>query len=66
MDMAPGTEAQLDVSTASGTHPRKHIRYNAQVWNSHRPLIERLYLDEDQPLSKIMTLLENDHDFRPW
>jgi hypothetical protein len=66
MDMASDTEAQLDVLTASGIHPRKHIRYNAQVWNSHRLLIERLYLDEDQSLSKIMTLLENDHDFRPW
>jgi hypothetical protein len=46
--------------TPPGTNPSSL----SHIWESHRPIIKKLYFDEYKPLKKVMEIMERDHNFR--
>ena len=34
------------------------------IWETHRPTIKRLYLDEDKPLKDVIAIMQRDYDHK--
>ena len=40
-------------------------RIGEDTWNLYRPQIEQLYIGHGKTLDEVMTVMANDHNFRP-
>lgn len=46
----------MDITHSEGPSP--------ETWEVHRPMIKRLYLDEDKTLPQVMEIMKRDYDFK--
>lgn len=47
--------------TQSANTKRGH--YASEVWESHKPAIKKMYIDEGKPLREVIKTMEKDHNF---
>jgi hypothetical protein len=54
----------LDPNGTTGQDsPRGPRQHTASEWQSKRSLIKRLYIDLDKPLTQVMAIMSQDHNF---
>lgn len=55
-------DAQVPVfKTQSANSKRGH--YASDVWEGHKEIIKKLYIDESKPLREVIRIMENEHGF---
>ncbi len=72
MDDSHSRASELMLPPAAGSNfsvhqnnPSRCRRYSTEAWDAMKPLIKKLYIDDNMSLRQVMEILSEEHDFHP-
>lgn len=57
------TDSEADEMTSSGQSAKPRKRVPAEIWETKRPIITRLYQEEKKSLKEVMEIMQRDYHF---
>lgn len=57
------TDSEADDMTSPGKSAKPRKRVPAEIWETKRPIITRLYQEEKKSLKEVMEIMERDYHF---